>query len=178
MSKSSKQERTVRINEQIRCPKVRLIKDSENLGIVDTYKAKKIAISEGLDLVEVSNNDKIPVCAIMDYGKYKYEKQKKIKKNKDTSSVVKVKEIQLSPVIGYGDLVVKANKAKSFLADGMKVQITLRFKKRQNAHKEVGFEVIQKFLEELKDVALVDMPAKLQGNCIRCRIEQTKQNKG
>lgn len=163
-----------KINSQIKVPKVRLIKNGENLGVMETYRAKAVAIEAGLDLVEVSPEANPPVCSIMDYGKYQYERQKKTKKKKESSSIIKIKEIKLSPVIGHGDLVTKANKARTFLKEGMKVQLTLRFKKRQNAHKDVGFEVIKNFIKELEDLAVVEMPSKLEGNCIRCRIEKNK----
>lgn len=173
--KNQEQEQTTRINHRIRVPQVRLIKDGVNMGVIDTYKAKAIAQEAGLDLVEVSPNAKPPVCSIMDYGKYRYEQQKKEKKKKETSSVVKIKEIKLSPAIGKGDLVTKANRARDFIEDGMKVQLTLRFKKRQNAHKDVGFEVIKDFMKELEDLATIEMAPKLEGNCIRCRIERKKE---
>tara|TARA_Y100000034_G_scaffold43496_3_gene53095 strand:- start:20764 stop:21303 length:540 start_codon:yes stop_codon:yes gene_type:complete len=173
--KEHKENKLVRTNSQIKVPKVRLIKDGENLGVMETYKAKAIAIEAGMDLVEVSSHAKPPVCSVMDYGKFRYEQQKKEKKKKETSSVVKIKEIKLSPVIGHEDIVTKANKARQFLEGGMKVQLTLRFKKRQNAHKDVGFEVIKGFVKELDDIASIELPSKLEGNCIRCRIERKKK---
>lgn len=172
--KEHKSDKLVNINSQIKVPNVRLIKDGKNLGIMETYKAKAIAFEVGLDLVEVSPNAKPPVCQVMDYGKYRYEQQKKEKKKKESASVVKIKEIKLSPVIGQGDLITKANRARSFIEEGMKVQLTLRFKKRQNAHKDVGFEVIKDFMKKLEDVAQIDMSPKLQGNTINCRIERKK----
>lgn len=173
--KFKEQQRLARTNNQIKVPKVRLIKDGENLGIMDTYKAKSIAINAGLDLVEVSANAKPPVCSIMDYGKYKFEQQKREKKKE--SSVVKIKEIKLSPVIGQSDLEVKIKKAREFIESGMKVQITLRFKKRQNAHKEMGFGVIKDFLKGLEDISTVEFSPKLEGSCIRCRIEKIAKGK-
>lgn len=172
--KEHKADKLANINSQIKVSNVRLIKDGVNLGIMETYKAKAMAFEVGLDLVEVSTNTSPPVCQIMDYGKYRYEQQKKDKKKKETSSVVKIKEIKLSPVIGQGDLTTKANRARGFLKEGMKVQLTLRFKKRQNAHKDVGFEVIKNFMKELEDIAAIDMVPKLQGNTINCRIEHKK----
>lgn len=172
--KDQKNTKTVRINSQIKVPRVRLIKDGENLGVMETYLAKSKALDAGLDLVEVSPDGTPPVCSIMDYGKYRYEQQKKEKKKKETGSVIKIKSIQLSPVIGREDLLTRVNRARKWVDQGMKVLLTLKFKKRQNAHKDVGFEVIKEFLKELEDVAQVDMPAKLEGNCIRCRIERKK----
>ena len=173
--KDHKTEKSSRINQQITVPKVRLIVDGENLGIMETYKAKATAFERELDLVEVSPDANPPVCSIMDYGKFKYEQQKKGKQKKETTtSSAKIKMIQLSPVIGTGDLITKANRARGFLEDDMKVQITLRFKKRQNAHKDVGFEVIKSFMANLEDIASMDMPPKLTGNTINCRIERKK----
>ena len=171
--KDHKAEKLARTNQQITVTKVRLIVDNENLGIMETYKAKAIAVEKELDLVEVSPDAKPPVCSIMDYGKFRYEQQKK-KKTKEPTAVSKIKIVQLSPVIGDGDLTTKANKARGFLEDNMKVQLTLRFKRRQNAHKDVGFEVIKAFMAKLEDIAVMDMPPKLQGNTINCRIERKK----
>lgn len=170
--KEHKKENLARINNQIKVSNIRLIVDGKNLGIMETYKAKAIAFEKEMDLVEVSPDANPPVCSVMDYGKFRYEQQKKNKKKKETSSVVKIKEIKLSPVIGQKDLEVKAKKARQFIAEGMKVQITLRFKKRQNAHKDVGFEVMRNFMKELEGVAIMEMPTKLEGGCIRCRIEK------
>jgi translation initiation factor IF-3 len=125
-------------------------------------------------LVEVSPDAKPPVCSVMDYGKFRYEQQKKAKQKKETVVTSKIKVIQLSPVIGDGDLETKAKRARGFLEDNMKVQLTLRFKRRQNAHKDVGFEVIKGFMAKLEDIASMDMSPKLQGNTINCRIERKK----
>jgi translation initiation factor IF-3 len=175
--KDHKNEKLAKINQQITVPKVRLIVDGENLGLMETYKAKAIAFEKELDLVEVSPDANPPVCSIMDYGKFRYEQQKKTKKKKETvvaAKASKIKIVQLSPVIGDGDLTTKANKARGFLEENMKVQITLRFKRRQNAHKDVGFEVIKAFMAKLEDIAAMDMSPKLQGNTINCRIERIK----
>jgi len=174
--KDHKNEKLAKINQQITVPKVRLIVDGENLGLMETYKAKAIAFEKELDLVEVSPDANPPVCSIMDYGKFRYEQQK-TKKKKETvvaAKASKIKIVQLSPVIGDGDLTTKANKARGFLEENMKVQITLRFKRRQNAHKDVGFEVIKAFMAKLEDIAAMDMSPKLQGNTINCRIERIK----
>lgn len=169
---SKNQSSFIRVNNQIRVPKVRLIRNGENLGIVDTNIAKKMAMDMGLDLVEVSATSKPPVCSIIDYGKYKYNQQKKEKKK--TSAVVKIKEIKLTPVIGDSDLNVKVNKIKELVSEGNKVKITLRFKKRQHAHKDVGFDVIKNFLEKLDPFVSIDMPPRLEGGAIRCRVEPKK----
>jgi translation initiation factor IF-3 len=177
--KDHKATKLARINQEITAPKVRLINDGVNMGIMESYKAKSLAFERELDLVEVSPDVSPPVCSIMDYGKFRYEQQKKSKNKEVITSAksTKIKIVQLSPVIGDGDLATKANKARGFLDEGMKVQITLRFKRRQNAHKDVGFEVIKAFMSKLEDVATMDMEPKLQGNTINCRIERKKKEK-
>ncbi len=168
----------VRVNDRIRIPKVRLIKDEENLGVVDVGVAKAMAKEAGLDLVEVSPNARPPVCRIMDYGKFKYEQQKK--KKKCQSSGVKTKEIKFGPAIGEGDLETKVNHAKEFLEDGMKVQLTLFFKKRQNAHRDLGFEVMKKFVDKLHSSGLctIEQQPKLEGSNIRCKLEPVRNKNG
>jgi len=162
-----------RVNDRIRVPKVRLIKDEQNLGIVDTFHAKALAKEAGLDLVEVAPNARPPVVRIMDYGKYKYEQQKKKKTQQSSGHKVKLKEIKFGPAIGDGDLDTKIKRAQEFLADGMKVQLTLFFKKRQNAHRDLGFEVMRKFIDRLHSagLCLVEEQPRLEGQNIRCKLE-------
>ena len=129
------------INEQIRDREVRLIgADGEQLGIVSSREAQKIADEAGLDLVKIAPNAKPPVCKVIDYGKYRYEQARKEKDAKKKQKTVELKEIRLSPNIEANDLNTKMNAAKKFLAKGNKVKITLRFRGREMAHMNASKE--------------------------------------
>lgn len=143
---------------------MRLIDHSgEQLGVVDIRKALEVAENANLDLVKVAPQAKPPVCRIMDYGKYRYEMQKKDKEAKKNQKVIKVKEIKMSPTIEEHDLNVKANQAIKFLEDGDKVKISVRFRGRQMGHTDLGKEVLEWFFDLIKDYAQIDKPAKLEG---------------
>ena len=152
------------INEQIRDREVRLIgPDGEQIGVVSSREAQKIADEAGLDLVKIAPNAKPPVCKVIDYGKYRYELARKEKDAKKKQKTVELKEIRMSPNIDTNDLNTKMNAAKKFLAKGNKVKITLRFRGREMAHVGVGKQILDAFFEKLSDVAVVDKPAKLEG---------------
>lgn len=142
--------------KKITAKKVRLIdQNGENKGVVETIDAIKQAKEIGMDLIEVSTDTNPPVCKIMDYGKYLYEQSKK-KKECSKSSKHEDKEIRLRPSIDTHDLEIKAKKAKEFLAEGRKVNITIKLKGRENRHVELVEEVIQKFYNLLKDYAKLE----------------------
>lgn len=152
------------INEQIRDREVRLIgADGEQLGIVSSREAQKIADEAGLDLVKIAPNAKPPVCKVIDYGKYRYEQTRKEKDAKKKQKTVELKEIRLSPNIEANDLNTKMNAAKKFLAKGNKVKITLRFRGREMAHVQSSRHILDEFAKALEDIALVDKPAKMEG---------------
>lgn len=152
------------INEQIRDREVRLIgADGEQLGIVSSREAQKIADEAGLDLVKIAPNAKPPVCKVIDYGKYRYEQARKEKDAKKKQKTVELKEIRLSPNIEANDLNTKMNAAKKFLAKGNKVKITLRFRGREMAHVQSSRHILDEFAKALEDIALVDKPAKMEG---------------
>ena len=131
------------INEQIRDREVRLIgADGEQLGIVSSREAQKIADEAGLDLVKIAPNAKPPVCKVIDYGKYRYEQARKEKDAKKKQKTVELKEIRLSPNIEANDLNTKMNAAKKFLAKGNKVKITLRFRGREMAHMNASKHIL------------------------------------
>lgn len=156
-----------KINYQIKAPKIRLIDDEGNmLGVFSTKEAIQKAEAAGLDLVEVSPNADPPVCKILDYGKYKYQAQKKKAEAKKNQKIVELKEIQISPTIDDNDYNVKLRNARRFIEDGNKVKVTLRFKGRQITHNEVGFAVITRFREDMEDIAKVDQAPKLEGKQI------------
>lgn len=155
---------SVRINERIRVPQVRLIDDQgEQVGVVPTPQALQMARDKGLDLVEISPNAQPPVCKILDYGKFKYEKKKKEHQARKNQVVVKVKEVQLRPNTDAHDLEYKIKNSHEFLEEGDKVKFTILFRGREIAHTEPGFKMCAEVLERLKDVGIVEMAPKLEG---------------
>ena len=155
------------INEQIRDREVRLIgPDGEQIGVVSSREAQKIADEAGLDLVKIAPNAKPPVCKVIDYGKYRYELARKEKDAKKKQKTVELKEIRLSPNIDTNDLNTKMNAAKKFLAKGNKVKITLRFRGREMAHMNSSKHILDDFAESLADVAVVEKAPKVEGRSI------------
>ena len=155
------------INEQIRDKEVRLIgADGEQLGIVSSKEAQKIADDAGLDLVKIAPNAKPPVCKVIDYGKYRYELARKEKDAKKKQKTVELKEIRLSPNIDTNDLNTKMNAAKKFLAKGNKVKITLRFRGREMAHMNQSKHILDDIAENLAEVAVVEKAPKIEGRSI------------
>ena len=155
------------INEQIRDREVRLIgADGEQLGIVSSREAQKIADEAGLDLVKIAPNAKPPVCKVIDYGKYRYEQARKEKDAKKKQKTVELKEIRLSPNIEANDLNTKMNAAKKFLAKGNKVKITLRFRGREMAHMNASKHILDDFAEDLAEVSVVEKAPKIEGRSI------------
>lgn len=137
--------------------------DGEMVGVVALEKALEMAEQAGLDLVEVSPNAEPPVCKILDYGKYKYEQQKRAQEAKKKQKTVELKELKVRPNIEDHDFNVKLNHAKRFLEAGNKIKFTLRFRGREMSHMDLGMEVLKRFQEELKDIAKVDVPPKNEG---------------
>ena len=153
-----------RVNESITAPEVRLIDaEGEQIGVVATNKAIEQAYEAGLDLVEVSPNAKPPVCKILDYGKYKYEQQKKAAEARKKQKTVDVKEVKIRPGIEEHDYQVKLRNARRFLEAGDKVKVTMRFRGREMAHQDIGLEVLGCMVEELADVGKVDLKPKMEG---------------
>ncbi len=153
-----------RINEMIRVREVRLIDDEGNqLGIVSTPEALKMAKDKDLDLVEVSPNANPPVCKILDYGKYRFEQEKKLRDSKKNQKVLKLKEIRMQPKIGTGDLDTKAKHIQEFLDEGDKVKVTIRFRGRELAHTELGYDVLNEVLKRLTSAYNIDKPAAMDG---------------
>lgn len=155
------------INEQIRDKEVRVVSESgEQLGIMSSKEAMKLAREAELDLVKIAPNAKPPVCKIIDYGKYRYEMARKEKEAKKKQKVVEVKEIRLSPNIDTNDINTKMNNARKFLEKGDKVKVTLRFRGREMSHMSESRYILDDFAEGLKEVAVVDKPAKLEGKSL------------
>ena len=152
------------INEQIREKSIRVISDSgEQLGIMSARDAMSIADEKGFDLVMISPAAQPPVCKIMDYGKFRFEQAKKQKEAKKNQKIVTLKEVRLSPTIDTHDLDVKAKSAISFLAEGDKVKVSLRFKGRQMTHTDKGLLVMKEFYSKVEDNAAMEKSAKLEG---------------
>ena len=152
------------INEQIRDKEVRVIsEDGEQLGIMSSKDAMKLAREAELDLVKIAPKAQPPVCKIIDYGKYKYELARKEKEAKKKQKTVEVKEVRLSPNIDTNDLNTKMNNAKKFITKGNKVKVTLRFRGREMAHMQTSKHILDDFAEHLKDIAVVEKPAKQEG---------------
>lgn len=176
--KDNKRERPLRVNEQIRFSPVRVVKDNQQLGIMQVEQARRLAEAEGLDLVEIVPQARPPVCHIIDYGKYKYDKSLKEKEQKKKNKQSESKEVQLRPKIAENDIVTKTKAVQKFLAEGRKVQLTLVLKNRELLHREEGFKVINKVLQELNGTGRVEYGPKSEGKTIICRIEPkpTTQN--
>ena len=153
-----------RINDNITVDEVRLVgADGEMVGVVSIKEALMKAEDAGLDLVEVSPNAAPPVCKILDFGKYKYEQQKKAAEAKKKQKVTAVKEVKIRPGIEKHDYEVKMRNARKFLTNGDKVKVTMRFRGREMAHKDIGFNLLTKMIEELQDVGKVDLHPKMEG---------------
>lgn len=152
------------INDDIRAKEVRMLDENgEQLGIMPLDEAKSYAYDRGLDLVMIAPQATPPVCRSMDYGKYRYERDKKEKEAKKKQQTVEVKEVQLSCRIDVHDFETMANRAKKFLADGKKVRVTLRFKGREMAHQNIGREVMEKFAEYCSEMGTVDKKPAIEG---------------
>lgn len=163
------------INEQIRDREVRLIgPDGEQIGVVSSREAQKIADEAGLDLVKIAPNAKPPVCKVIDYGKYRYELARKEKDAKKKQKTVELKEIRMSPNIDTNDLNTKMNAAKKFLAKGNKVKITLRFRGREMAHMNSSKHILDDFAESLTDIAVVEKAPKIEGRSISMVLAEKK----
>lgn len=155
-------ERDIKLNEKIREKEIRLVQEGES-RIISTKEALEIARDMELDLVMVSPDAEPPVCKIMDYKKYLYEKTKKAKEAKKNQKVVELKEIRLSPTIEEHDIEIKANNAKRFLKDENKVKVSIRFRGRQNNYTSMGTKVFDKFLSKIDEIAVVEKAAQLEG---------------
>jgi translation initiation factor IF-3 len=143
---------------------VRLVDaDGEMAGVVALDKALEMAANAGMDLVEVSPNAEPPVCKVLDYGKFRYEQQKKAQEAKKKQKVVELKELKLRPNIEDHDYNTKLNHAKKFLEAGNKVKFTLRFRGREMSHIELGLAVLKRYEADLSEIAKVDVPAKKEG---------------
>jgi len=153
-----------RINRQIRIPQVRLInEEDEQVGVVSTDEARRLADEAGLDLVEVQPNADPPVCRIMDYGKFKYAQKKKERGNAKAKAHSTLKELRVRPAIDDHDLEYRLVQGRRFLEEGHKVQVVCIFRGRQRAHPEMGFRVMEKVADFLGDISKIETKPKMNG---------------
>ena len=153
-----------RINEEIRVKEVRLIDENgENRGVISIREALQLAVDAGLDLIEISPQAVPPVCKILDFGKYKYEMQKRKAEAKKNQKVIEIKELKLRPMIDTHDYEVKIKQAKKFLGEGNKVKFTMRFKGREMNTSNLGQDVLHRILDDLEGLYKLDSEPKMEG---------------
>ncbi|MDL2211335.1 translation initiation factor IF-3 [Erysipelotrichaceae bacterium OttesenSCG-928-M19] len=153
------------VNENIRFKEVLLIDDAgEQVGVVSSSEAQTMANEKNLDLVCVAPKANPPVCKIIDYGKYRFEIQKKAKEAKKNQKIQETKEVRLSPVIDQHDIDTKLRNARKFIEKGDRVKVSMRFRGRQMAHTDIGMNVMKQFLEGIEDIVVVEKQPKLEGN--------------
>lgn len=168
----------VRINGKIRAREVRVVDDQgRQLGVLSLHEAIRAAQARGVDLVEVAATATPPVCRLVDYGKFCYEKSKETKESRKHQHANKVKEIQLSPAIGPHDFGIKLSHAVDFLCDEIKVKVVLKFRGREMMHKDIGFQVIARFLKEVEPYGHPDADPKLAGRSVTVMISPLPRNK-
>ena len=172
-----KQQET-QINSAIRDPEIRVIgSNGEQLGIMSAREANEIADKEGLDLVKISPNAVPPVCRIMDYGKYLFDKTKREKEQRKNQKIVELKEVQLSMTIEQHDIDIKAKHATRFLNNGDKVKVSIRMSGRQQAYADRGVETENAFAQSLEEIAVIEKPAKVEGRNIIMILAPKNANK-
>ena len=172
-----KQQET-QINSAIRDPEIRVIgANGEQLGIMSAREANEIADKEGLDLVKISPNAVPPVCRIMDYGKYLFDKTKREKEQRKNQKIVELKEVQLSMTIEQHDIDIKAKHATRFLNNGDKVKVSIRMSGRQQAYADRGVETENAFAQSLEEIAVIEKPAKVEGRNIIMILAPKNANK-
>ncbi len=156
--------KNLRTNEQIRVREVRLIDDKgEQMGVVLAVEALRMARELGLDLVEIAPQSVPPVCKILDYGKFKFEQEKKLKDNRKNQKIVKIKEIRMQPKIDDHDLDFKSKHVREFLNEGNKVKVTIRFRGRELAHTEIGEDVLRSVLGRIDGLYNLERPPTMEG---------------
>lgn len=163
------------LNEQIRDKEVRLIgENGEQLGIMSSRDALKLAKEAELDLVKIAPNAQPPVCKIIDYGKYRYEQARREKEAKKKQKVIEIKEVRLSPNIDENDLNTKINAARKFIQKGDRVKVTLRFRGREMSHMAQSKHILDEFAEKLADIAVVEKPAKVEGRSLTLILSEKR----
>ncbi|MCL2192361.1 MAG: translation initiation factor IF-3 [Treponema sp.] len=169
-------DKDLRINEQIRVREVRLIQDGgERQGIMATLEALQLAREVGLDLVEVAPQAVPPVVKILDYGKFKFENEKRIRDSKKKQKLLKLKEIRMQPKIDDHDLDFKSKHVREFLADGNKVKVTIRFRGRELAHTELGLDVLKEVLAKIEGEYVMDKSPAMEGRFMSMVLSPKKK---
>lgn len=157
----------LRVNRQIRVPRVRVISQSgEQIGILSIEEALRMAEDEGVDLVEIVATSTPPVCKIINYGKFRYDQTKREKESKKAQHQIKVKEVKVKPNIDDHDLETKMRHAHEFLSKGNKVKVTCQFRGREMAHPEIGDKLMKRITEKLADISLVETPSNMMGRML------------
>lgn len=168
----------MRVNREIRAPKVRLIGQAgEQVGVVSLYEALAMADEAGMDLVEISPAASPPVCKIMNYGKFRYDQTKREKENRKAQHQIKIKEVKVKPNIDEHDLQTKLRHAHDFLSEGDKVKITCTFRGREMMHPEYGEKLVKRICAQLEEVAQPDSPAKLFGRILSVVLSPVSKKK-
>jgi translation initiation factor IF-3 len=160
----------VRINRNVTAPQVRVTKDGENLGIMSSYQAQELANSYDLDLVEIVATAKPPVCAIMDFGKWKFDEKKKQKDSRSKQKATESKEIRLRPYAQEHDIDIKIDQAKKFLGEKRTVFINIRFKNRELAHKENGHKIMERIIKGIESIGRAENNPKFEGSTLSVRL--------
>ena len=172
----------MRVNEEIKAPKIRVIDvDGTQLGVYTVRDALKIAAERGQDLIEIAPQANPPVCKIIDFGKFKYEQQKREKIQRKNQQVSLLKEIRLHPNTDIHDFEFKAKHALNFLEEGNKVKVVVMFKGREMAYNEQGEDLLNKFVEKVQDIAKIESPIKMEGKnmnviLVPSKIKSKKNN--
>ena len=171
-------ENQTRINHRIRIPEIRVIDyNGDQLGIMKTNVAFQRAKDYGLDLVEISPTAKPPLCKIMDYGKFKYEQEKKAQRTKKESGTNQTKRSQIYVNVDEHDYKTKLRNLRKFIDNGDRVKVSLMFRGRENAHTQLGFEVINRIIQETVDITTVDQAPRLQGRFVTAILVPKKVKK-
>ncbi len=166
----------IRINDRIRAREIRVIDENgEQLGILPPFEALKIARERGLDLVEVSPTAQPPVCRIQDYGKFLYEKDKSDRAARKKQKVIVVKEVKFSVTVDEHDYQTKKNQAVRFLGEGDKVKASLRFKGRQMAHRELGYAIINRLIQDMGEAGIVEFMPRMEGTTLHAILAPGKK---
>ena len=166
----------IRINDRIRAREIRVIDENgEQLGILAPFEALKIARERGLDLVEVSPSAVPPVCRIQDYGRFLYEKEKSERAARKRQKVITVKEVKFSVTVDEHDYQTKKNQAARFLTEGDKVKASLRFRGRQMAHRELGYKIINRLIQDIGDSAVVEFMPRMEGTILHAILAPSKK---
>ncbi len=170
--------KNLRTNELIRVPEVRLITESGDQEVVSIEAALSMAQEASLDLVEVAPNATPPVCKILDYGKYKFEQEKRLRQSKKNQTVVKLKEVRMQPKIDAHDLSFKSKHVGAFLKEGNKVKVTIRFRGRELAHTEIGRDILLRILDILTEQEIgfnVDSQPRMEGRFMSMMLSPSKK---